>query len=162
MMRLMFGQTSGAASRLHTLTWRLPRVDIGMRRWRPCPPNGRLIEPSSTRSSLIISFAHPLGIVSSTERIHSVLHDVQQRAFNSVNFLLVISAEEMLSRVQPPHRNRLCFLCYFLCTGKESKSNPCNPKLNLAAHSCDYLYSSAKFYYNEENSFDILQHYADV
>jgi hypothetical protein len=26
----------------------------------------------------------------------------------------------------------------------------------------DYLYSSAKFYYNRENSFDILKHYADI
>jgi len=40
--------------------------------------------------------------------------------------------------------------------------NPCHPKWELAAHPCDYLYSSAKFYHNGENSFDILQHYADV
>jgi hypothetical protein len=33
---------------------------------------------------------------------------------------------------------------------------------DLAAHPCDYLYSSAKFYCNRENSFEILQHYADV
>ena len=40
--------------------------------------------------------------------------------------------------------------------------NPCHPNWDLAAHLCDYLYSSAKFYYNRENSFDILQHYADI
>ena len=40
--------------------------------------------------------------------------------------------------------------------------NPCHPKWELAAHPSDYLYSSAKFYYNRENSFEILQHYADV
>jgi len=39
--------------------------------------------------------------------------------------------------------------------------NPCHPKWDLAAHPCDYLYSSGKFYYNRENSFEILQHYAD-
>jgi len=41
-------------------------------------------------------------------------------------------------------------------------NNPCHPKWGLAAHPCDYLYSSAKFYYNRENSFDILKHYADI
>jgi putative transposase len=40
--------------------------------------------------------------------------------------------------------------------------NPCHPKWDLATHPCDYLYSSAKFYYNRENGFDILQHYADI
>ena len=30
-----------------------------------------------------------------------------------------------------------------------------------AARPCDYLYSSATFYYNKENSFDILQHYPE-
>ena len=40
--------------------------------------------------------------------------------------------------------------------------NPCHPKWDLVAHPCDYSYSSAKFYYNRENRFEILQHYADV
>jgi|SRR5689334_11798155 len=40
--------------------------------------------------------------------------------------------------------------------------NPCHPRWDLAAHPLDYLFSSAKFYYNRENSFGILQHYADV
>src|SRR5205814_6068139 len=40
--------------------------------------------------------------------------------------------------------------------------NPCHSKWELAAHPVDYVYSSAKFYYNLENSFDILQHYADI
>jgi hypothetical protein len=41
-------------------------------------------------------------------------------------------------------------------------NNPCHPRWDLAAHSCDYLYSSAKFFYKKEKSFEILQHYADV
>jgi putative transposase len=41
-------------------------------------------------------------------------------------------------------------------------NNPCHPRWDLAAHPCDYLYSSTKFYYNRENSFDILKHYADI
>ena len=41
-------------------------------------------------------------------------------------------------------------------------NNPCHPKWELATHPCNYLYSSAQFYYNRENSFEILQHYADV
>lgn len=40
--------------------------------------------------------------------------------------------------------------------------NPCHPKWDLAAHPNDYLYSSAKFYYNRENDFGMLKHYADV
>ncbi len=30
--------------------------------------------------------------------------------------------------------------------------NPCHAKWELAAHLCDYLYSSAKFYYNRETA----------
>jgi putative transposase len=41
-------------------------------------------------------------------------------------------------------------------------NNPCQPHWNLASHPCDYFYSSARFYYNRENSFEILQHYADI
>jgi REP element-mobilizing transposase RayT len=41
-------------------------------------------------------------------------------------------------------------------------NNPCHPKWELATHPCNYLYSSAQFHYNRENSFEILQHYADV
>jgi len=33
--------------------------------------------------------------------------------------------------------------------------------MDLAAHPCDYLYSLTKFYYNNDNSFDILQHCAE-
>ncbi len=40
--------------------------------------------------------------------------------------------------------------------------NPCHPRWQLATHPLDYSYGSAKFYYNRENSFEILQHYADV
>ena len=40
--------------------------------------------------------------------------------------------------------------------------NPCHPRWQLATQPLDYLYSSAKFYYNRENSFGILQHFADV
>ena len=40
--------------------------------------------------------------------------------------------------------------------------NLCHPKWELAVHPCDYLYSSAKFYFNRENSFDMLQYYADI
>jgi hypothetical protein len=40
--------------------------------------------------------------------------------------------------------------------------NPCHPKWELAVQPCDYLYSSAKFYHNRENSFEILKHYADI
>ena len=41
-------------------------------------------------------------------------------------------------------------------------NNPCHPRWELAAHPLDYLYSSARFYYNRENDFEILKHYADV
>ena len=40
--------------------------------------------------------------------------------------------------------------------------NPCHPRWELAAHPLDYLYSSAKFYYNRERDFEMLKHYADV
>jgi hypothetical protein len=36
------------------------------------------------------------------------------------NSPLPILAEEMLNRGNTRHQNRLCFLCYFLCTSKES------------------------------------------
>ena len=29
----------------------------------------------------------------------------------------------MIEGVNGPHQNRLCFLCYFLCTSKESRLN---------------------------------------
>ncbi len=35
-------------------------------------------------------------------------------------------------------------------------------KWDLASHPCDYLYSLAKLYYNRENEFEILKHYADI
>jgi len=40
--------------------------------------------------------------------------------------------------------------------------NPCHPRWQLATCPLDYLYSSANFYYNRENSFEILKHYADI
>jgi len=40
--------------------------------------------------------------------------------------------------------------------------NPCHPRWELAAHPVDYLYSSARFYYNRENDFEILKDYADI
>ena len=41
-------------------------------------------------------------------------------------------------------------------------NNPCQPKWQLVNHPFDYSYSSAKFYYNREDRFEILKHYADV
>lgn len=40
--------------------------------------------------------------------------------------------------------------------------NPYQPRWNLAASPVDYHFSSAKFYFNRENGFEILQHYADI
>ncbi|HMG68998.1 MAG TPA: hypothetical protein VK588_14975 [Chitinophagaceae bacterium] len=40
--------------------------------------------------------------------------------------------------------------------------NPCHPKWELATNPNDYLYSSATFYYNRENNFEILEHYAEI
>ena len=40
--------------------------------------------------------------------------------------------------------------------------NPCHPKWELASHPFDYPYSSAKFYYNREDPFKFLKHYADI
>jgi hypothetical protein len=39
--------------------------------------------------------------------------------------------------------------------------NPCHPKWDLAAHPNDYFYSSARFYYDRKNDFEILKHYAE-
>lgn len=41
-------------------------------------------------------------------------------------------------------------------------NNPCHPRWELATHPNDYLYSSSKFYYNRENDFEILKHYAEI
>ena len=40
--------------------------------------------------------------------------------------------------------------------------NPCQPKWELVTHPHDYYYSSAKFYYNREDPFQLLKHYADI
>ena len=40
--------------------------------------------------------------------------------------------------------------------------NPCLPKWQLVTHPFDYTYSSAKFYYNREDPFQLLKHYADI
>ena len=50
-----------------------------------------------------------------------VLLIVQLKVFGRVLIQTPISAEETFNRENVPHRNRLCFLCYFLCTSKESK-----------------------------------------
>ena len=41
-------------------------------------------------------------------------------------------------------------------------NNPCQPKWELVAHPYDYLYSSAKYYYNRNDPFQLLKHYADI
>lgn len=41
-------------------------------------------------------------------------------------------------------------------------NNPCQPKWELAHHPFDYRYSSARFYYNREDQFQLLKHYADI
>ena len=41
-------------------------------------------------------------------------------------------------------------------------NNPCQPKWELVTHPNDYIYSSAKFYYNREDPFQLLKHYADI
>ena len=41
-------------------------------------------------------------------------------------------------------------------------NNPCQPKWELVTHPHDYLYSSAKYYYNRNDPFQLLKHYADV
>jgi len=41
-------------------------------------------------------------------------------------------------------------------------NNPCQPKWELVAHPFDYTYSSAKFYYNREDKFNMLKYYADI
>ena len=41
-------------------------------------------------------------------------------------------------------------------------NNPCQPKWELVAHPHDYLYSSAKYYYNRNDPFQLLKHYADI
>jgi REP element-mobilizing transposase RayT len=41
-------------------------------------------------------------------------------------------------------------------------NNPCHPRWDLAPYPHDYRYSSAKFYHNRENDFEILQHYANI
>ena len=45
--------------------------------------------------------------------------------------------------------------------GRHSKKSMPS-KWDSLAHPCDYLYSSAKSYYYRENSFEILQHYAEI
>jgi len=84
----------------------------------PSHPNGRLIKPSS-EDSLRISFARPLGIVSSTERIHFVLHVVQQKVFSKVKFP---DADFGSANVQHKHasasKSALLFFATFFCRGK--------------------------------------------
>ena len=41
-------------------------------------------------------------------------------------------------------------------------NNPCQPKWELVRHPLDYAFSSAKFYYNREDTFELLKHYADT
>ncbi len=41
-------------------------------------------------------------------------------------------------------------------------NNPCQPKWELVRQPLDYRYSSAKFYYDREDSFQMLKHYADI
>ena len=41
-------------------------------------------------------------------------------------------------------------------------NNPCQPKWELVAHPHDYLYSSAKYYYNRNDAFQLLKHYAEI
>ena len=41
-------------------------------------------------------------------------------------------------------------------------TNPCQPKWELVTHPNDYIYSSAKFYFNREDPFQFLNHYQDI
>lgn len=41
-------------------------------------------------------------------------------------------------------------------------NNPCQPKWELVTHPNDYLFSSSRYYYNREDRFEILKHYADA
>jgi len=41
-------------------------------------------------------------------------------------------------------------------------NNPCQSKWELVSHPHDYLYSSAKYYYNRQDAFELLKHYADI
>jgi len=41
-------------------------------------------------------------------------------------------------------------------------NNPCQPKWQLVTYPFDYRYSSAKFYYNGEDRFELLKHYTDI
>lgn len=41
-------------------------------------------------------------------------------------------------------------------------NNPCQPKWEPGAHPYDYLYSSAKYYYNRNDPFRLLKNYADI
>jgi len=41
-------------------------------------------------------------------------------------------------------------------------NNPCQPKWELVTHPHDYLYSSAKYYYNRNDPFQLWKHYADI
>ena len=40
--------------------------------------------------------------------------------------------------------------------------NPCHPRWELATHPNDYSYSSARFYDERKNDFEILKHYAEI
>ncbi|WP_148661154.1 transposase [Flavisolibacter tropicus] len=41
-------------------------------------------------------------------------------------------------------------------------ANPCQPKWNLVAHPVDYYYSSAAYYENGSDPFQLLTHFSDI